>query len=83
VHCITFGCPLFASCRLAELINLKYKDVFTHIVSRRDVVPKILPFVSTLQKLVYEDEDHLEGLLFLKTVKFSSRGAFGSFYHRD
>ncbi|CAM6104718.1 unnamed protein product [Calypogeia fissa] len=68
VHCITFGCPLFASCRLADLINSKYKEVFTHIVSSRDVVPKLMPLVSTLQKLAYGDEDHLEGLFVFKNL---------------
>lgn len=68
VRCITFGSPLFASSRLAEMINDKYKDIFIHIVSRRDCVPKILPFVSALQKLVYSDEDHLEGLVVLKSA---------------
>ncbi|KAL2613186.1 hypothetical protein R1flu_024878 [Riccia fluitans] len=68
VRCITFGTPLFASSRLAEMINEKYEDIFIHIVSRRDVVPKILPWVSTLQKLVYAAEDHLEGLVVLKSV---------------
>ncbi|KAL3679878.1 hypothetical protein R1sor_022834 [Riccia sorocarpa] len=68
VRCITFGTPLFASTRLAEMINEKYEDIFIHIVSRRDVVPKILPWISTLQKLVYADEDHLEGLVVLKSA---------------
>jgi len=68
VHCITFGSPLFASDSLAQTINSKYKHVFLHVVSKRDVIPKILPVVSALQRLLYAGEDHLEGLSVIRKL---------------
>eukprot|EP00249_Psilotum_nudum_P025344 c29716_g1_i1 orf=317-2224(-) len=65
VQCITFGSPLFASRSLADLIDSKYKDVFVHVVCKKDFVPRILPFMSFVQKLLHANEDHLEGLLVL------------------
>ncbi|CAI7870685.1 unnamed protein product [Closterium sp. NIES-53] len=51
VQCVTFGAPLFASPSLAELINDKYRDVYSHVVSKNDVVPRLVPLVALLQRV--------------------------------
>lgn len=66
VQCITFGSPLFANWGLADYINRMYKDLFVHIILEKDFVPRILPFFTTVQKLLYASEDHMEGLWILR-----------------
>lgn len=66
VQCITFGSPLFANWRLADFINIRYKDSFVHVISKKDFVPRVMPFLSTVQKLLYTSENHLKGLWILK-----------------
>lgn len=51
VQCITFGSPLFASPELANCINEKWYDRFCHVVSKRDLVPRIVPLVRMAQRL--------------------------------
>lgn len=51
VQCYTFGCPFFADWRLAKHINTQYKRHFVHIVSRNDIVPKVMPLAYTLYTL--------------------------------
>ncbi|CAI5932312.1 unnamed protein product [Closterium sp. NIES-65] len=51
VQCITFGSPLFASPDLADVINDKHRDVYCHVVSKHDLIPRLLPLVSLVQRL--------------------------------
>ncbi|GJP30388.1 hypothetical protein CLOM_g1027 [Closterium sp. NIES-68] len=51
VQCITFGSPLFASPDLADVINDKYRDIYCHVVSKHDLIPRLLPLVSLVQRL--------------------------------
>uniref|UniRef100_A0A7I4FU34 Fungal lipase-type domain-containing protein n=1 Tax=Physcomitrium patens TaxID=3218 RepID=A0A7I4FU34_PHYPA len=48
VQCYTFGCPFFADYRLARYINKRYKRHLVHIVSRNDIVPKVMPVAFTI-----------------------------------
>ncbi|KAG0584252.1 hypothetical protein KC19_3G196700 [Ceratodon purpureus] len=48
VQCYTFGCPFFADYRLAKYINKRYKRHLIHIVSRNDIVPKVMPVAFTI-----------------------------------
>ncbi|GJP41696.1 hypothetical protein CLOM_g1345 [Closterium sp. NIES-68] len=51
VQCVTFGAPLFASPSLAEVINDKYRDVYSHVVSKNDVVPRLVPLLALVQRV--------------------------------
>ncbi|CAM6091407.1 unnamed protein product [Calypogeia fissa] len=53
VQCYTFGCPFFADAELAKYINKTYKHHFVHIVSRNDIVPKLMPLAYTLYSVWY------------------------------
>eukprot|EP01018_Ginkgo_biloba_P028321 Gb_10602 [translate_table: standard] len=48
VQCYTFGCPFFADSTLAKHINRRYKKHFVHIVSKNDIIPKVMPVAHTL-----------------------------------
>ncbi|GLJ10124.1 hypothetical protein SUGI_0122560 [Cryptomeria japonica] len=51
LQCYTFGCPFFADSALAKHINKRYKKHFVHIVSRNDIVPKVMPVAHALYTL--------------------------------
>ncbi|BBN18814.1 hypothetical protein MPTK1_8g05720 [Marchantia polymorpha subsp. ruderalis] len=53
VQCYTFGCPFFADNELARYINKRYRHHFVHIVSRNDIVPKLMPLAYTLYSVWY------------------------------
>lgn len=53
IQCYTFGCPFFADSELARYINKNYKHHFVHIVSRNDIVPKLMPLAYTLYSVWY------------------------------
>lgn len=53
IQCYTFGCPFFADSELARYINKTYKHHFVHIVSRNDIVPKLMPLAYTLYSVWY------------------------------
>lgn len=48
VQCYTFGCPFFADCRLARYINKFYQQHFVHVVSKNDIVPKVMPLAHMI-----------------------------------
>lgn len=51
VQCYSFGCPLFADSKLAKHINSRYRRHFVHIVSKSDIVPRVMPFAHFLYTL--------------------------------
>ncbi|CAK9217104.1 unnamed protein product [Sphagnum troendelagicum] len=51
IQCYTFGCPFFADYRLSRYINKRYKHHFVHIVSRNDIVPKVMPLAYTIYSM--------------------------------
>jgi hypothetical protein len=51
VQCYTFGCPLFADSKLAKHINWRYRRHFVHIVSKNDIVPRVMPLAHFLYTL--------------------------------
>ncbi|KAL3677216.1 hypothetical protein R1sor_027164 [Riccia sorocarpa] len=53
LQCYTFGCPFFADSELARYINKRYRRHFVHIVSRNDIVPKLMPLAFTLYSVWY------------------------------
>lgn len=59
VQVITFGAPLFANAGLAEMINTKYRDIYHHIVSKNDLVPKILPLLAAGHRLIGGEPQHM------------------------
>ncbi|KAJ7147022.1 hypothetical protein O6H91_02G121300 [Diphasiastrum complanatum] len=72
IQCYTFGCPFFADYRLARHINSCYKRHFVHIVSRNDIIPKVMPLAYTVYKIwaglnvgPLEDVIHVSHVAFL------------------
>ncbi|KAL2609052.1 hypothetical protein R1flu_027625 [Riccia fluitans] len=53
LQCYTLGCPFFADSELARYINKRYRHHFVHIVSRNDIVPKLMPLAYTLYSVWY------------------------------
>lgn len=51
VQCYTFGCPFFADSKLAKHINSHYRRHFVHIVSKNDIVPRVMPLAHFLYTL--------------------------------
>ncbi|EFJ25030.1 hypothetical protein SELMODRAFT_442287 [Selaginella moellendorffii] len=72
LQCYTFGCPFFADYSLARHINVNYKRHFVHIVSRDDIVPKVMPVAymiysmwAGLQAGPLQEVMHLGNLAFM------------------
>jgi len=51
VQCYTFGCPFFADYRLARYINKFYQHHFVHVLSKNDIVPKVMPLAHTIYSM--------------------------------